>query len=293
MNLHSLRVFYYVATQRSFSLAAHSLFITQPAVSKTIRELENHVGLALLERASKGKVIRLTDAGEMLYAHAKEVFAIEKAAEEALKAHAGLTQGKLTIGASSTIANYWLSSLMATFHQRHAHVSLELIVGNSADIEEALIHCNVDIGFIEGKCTSPDINAKHWIDEPLVLVRANAPASSDVTRQGLEDAMWLVREQGSGTRSVVDDYWKEHNFNVKNLLVMGSNEAIANGVASGLGVALVPEVVAANLIKIGRVEALSARQQWQPKNRPLYSLTYKGRPLSPSATAFLSLLDSK
>jgi DNA-binding transcriptional LysR family regulator len=292
MNLHSLRVFYFVATERSFSLAANSLFITQPAVSKTIRELENQVGLALLERASKGKVIRLTEAGEMLYAHAKEVFAIEKAAEEALKAHAGLTQGKLTIGASSTIANYWLSPLVALFHQRHAPVSLELIVGNSADIEEALIHCNVDIGFIEGKCTSSDISANHWIDEPLVLVHANALATSDLSHQRLEEAMWLVREQGSGTRSVVEAYWREHQLNVENLIVMGSNEAIANGVASGLGVALIPEVVAENLIKIGRINALNAKQKWRPKNRPLYSLTYKDRPLSPSATAFLSLLNS-
>ncbi|MBU2976701.1 LysR family transcriptional regulator [Alteromonas sp. C1M14] len=293
MNLNSLRVFYHVATKRSFSLAAQSLFITQPAVSKSIRELENQTGLALLERAAKGKVIRLTEPGQVLYAHAKEVFAIEKAAEEALKARAGLTQGKLTLGASSTVANYWLTQYMAEFTRQHPDISLELIVGNSADVENALAHCHIDIGFIEGECTRPDIHAKNWLNEPMVLINAAKTNWTSISAQQLNNATWLLRERGSGTRSVVDNYFLQHGLKPQNSIIFGSNESIVNGVANGLGIAIVPQVVAESLIKIGQITPLTVPPQWLPKVRPLFSLTFKGRPLSPSATSFLAQIQGK
>lgn len=290
MNLHSLRVFYHVATKRSFSLAAESLFITQPAVSKSIKELENQMGLALLERAAKGKVIRLTEPGKILYTHAKEVFAIEKAAEEALKAHAGLTQGKLTLGASSTIANYWLTQHMTAFNRKHPDIRLELIVGNSADVEAALTHCQIDIGFIEGESMREDIHAETWINEAMVLINKSDTKWGNISKETFQQATWLLREVGSGTRSVVENYFKQQQFRPDRCVVLGSNEAIVEGVANGLGIAIVPKVAAASLMEIGRVKALISPTQWLPSVRPLYSLTYQGRPLSPSARSFLTQL---
>ena len=148
MNLHGLRVFYTVATQRSFSLAAEALFISQPAVSKAIRELEHIAGLPLLERASKGKTIRLTEAGLALLEHATGIFAIEAAAEQDLKARAGLTRGQLNIGASTTVASYWLTDFLARFHRDHPDIDISLNVANSSHIEQALLKNDIELGWM-------------------------------------------------------------------------------------------------------------------------------------------------
>ena len=115
MNLHSLRVFYTVAKLGSFSGAAEALFISQPAVSKALKEQEHQLNIQLIERASKGRKLTLSEGGQALYDHARSIFAIEKAAIEDIKSRTGLKRGTLVIGTSTTIASYWLPPYLAKF----------------------------------------------------------------------------------------------------------------------------------------------------------------------------------
>src|SRR6266511_96453 len=120
LNLHHLRLFAAVAEKRSFTRAATALNLSQPAISKALGELERQVGLALVDRT--GKVVRLTEAGEALYARARELFGIERAAEQEIRELRGLERGVLRVGASTTIATYLLPPLLGTFRSQHPRV---------------------------------------------------------------------------------------------------------------------------------------------------------------------------
>src|SRR5690242_9690611 len=136
MNLHLLRLFATVAEQGSFSRAASLLYISQPAISKGVQELERQLGTTLLDRSGRG--VALTEAGETLLPHAQHLFAVERAAETALEQLEGLERGQLAIGASSTIGIYLLPPLLGRFRQRYPGIRLFLDIGNTQQIGERL-----------------------------------------------------------------------------------------------------------------------------------------------------------
>ncbi len=140
MNLHALRVFYTVAKLGSFSGAAEALFISQPAVSKALKELEYQLNIQLIERASKGKKLTLSEGGQALFEHARSIFAIEKAAIEDIKSRTGLKRGTLVIGTSTTIASYWLPPYLAKFCAQYPDIKVEVQVANTAQIEHAYLN---------------------------------------------------------------------------------------------------------------------------------------------------------
>src|SRR5690348_4220501 len=143
LNLHHLRLFARVAEEGGFTRAAHSLRLSQPAVSKAVRELEQQTGVPLLERA--GRVTRLTAAGEALFARARELFAVEQSAEEELRALRGLNGGVLRVGASTTVATYLLFPYLARFRKANPRVELRVSSANTRAIARALLERRLDI----------------------------------------------------------------------------------------------------------------------------------------------------
>ena len=138
LNLHLLRVFFTVAELRSFSRAAEALFISQPAVSKAVRELECQIGLPLLERGAGGpksaRGVQLTPDGAAVFEHARGIFALERAAIEDVQARVGLQRGRLRVGASTTVGAYWLPQLLADFVHRHPAVDVQVVQGNTLSL---------------------------------------------------------------------------------------------------------------------------------------------------------------
>lgn len=293
MNLHLLRIFFAVAEHRSFSRAAETLFISQPAVSKAVRELERQLDLALLERDVGGaRGVRPTESGQALLEHARGIFALERAAAEDIRARVGLKRGRLTVGASTTVAGYWLPPYMADFMTGVPSIGLEIQAANTSTVCRALIECQMDLAVVEGAVDDPRILVTHWRDEPLTVIahpRSALARKPKPTLAELNGQIWLTREPGSGTREVTERMAAACRITPARQIIFGSNEGIARAVAGGLGVAMLPARVVKELSAAGAVKELRLPSGPLPP-RPLYLLQLKERPLSPLARAFIDTL---
>lgn len=297
MNLHHLRVFFAVAEHRSFSRAAGALFISQPAVSKAVREFEHQLQLPLLERGGSGargsKGVRLTESGQALFDHARGIFALEHAAAEEVRARIGLKIGRIIVGASTTIAGYWLPPFLATFARQHPAVQIQIRVGNTQAVGQALINCEVDLALVEGAVSDPRIVPTHWRDDRLqIIASANAPLARgrSLRVKELNREIWLLRETGSGTREVTDRLMRAHQIEPERTIELGSNEGIARAVAAGLGIAMLPACVVRELVRMGEVKALPLSRP-PGLMRPLFLLQLKERPSSPLVRGFCETLE--
>lgn len=293
MNLHLLRIFFAVAEHHSFSRAAEALFISQPAVSKAVRELERQLDLALLERDAAGaRGVRPTESGQALLEHARGIFALERAAAEDIRARVGLKRGRLTVGASTTVASYWLPPYVAEFMADLPSTQLEIQAANTRAVSRALIECQMDLAVVEGGVDDPRILATHWRDEPLSVIAHPRSAIARKPRPTLADLngqIWLTREPGSGTREVTERMTAARRIAPERQVIFGSNEGIARAVAGGLGVAMLPACVVKELSTAGAVKEVRLPSGPLPP-RALYLLQLKERPLSPLARAFIDEL---
>ncbi len=297
MNLHLLRIFFTVAEQHSFSRAAESLCLSQPAVSKSVRELEHQLNLPLIERTAGGmtraKGARLTESGQAIFEHARGIFSLERAAIEDVRARIGLKRGRLIVGASTTIAAYWLPAYIAQFTQRFPSIEIEVRVGNTAYISETLIDCNIDVALVESAIDDPRIVATHWHDDELRIIahpNSTLARKRKLSAAHLDEEIWLVRESGSGTREVSERMMQIHNIQPKRQIEFGSNEGIARAVASGLGIAMISTRVVHELLLLNQVKTVRYPHA-HVLLRPLFFLRLRARPLSPLARAFHEILE--
>jgi DNA-binding transcriptional LysR family regulator len=292
LNLHLLRLFAAVARHRNFSRAAAALHVSQPAVSKGVRDFEAQIGSRLLERGGQGGVT-LTEAGNLLMHHAAALFAAERAAEEELAALRGLHRGSLSVGASTTIATYQLPPFLGAFHKRYPGVELRLTSGNTRAIAELLSLRELDIALVEGPVEEPGIEVRPWREEEMVLIAAPdhplSRAKAPIATKAFTDEIFLVREPGSGTREVVLAALKVHRIVPRSILEVGSTEAIKQIVAGGFGLAIVSAAAAADQIALGKLGIL--KPQNFAVSRSLTRLSLPARQHSPAAAAFDALLD--
>jgi LysR family transcriptional regulator, transcriptional activator of the cysJI operon len=293
MNLHLLRVFLAVAERRSFSRAAEQLFISQPAVSKGVQALEAELDLALIERGiGSGKGVRLTESGVALADHARGIFALEKAATEEIRARVGLKRGRLLIGASTTVAGYWLAPYLKALMSLLPDIDVRVRMGNTDVITQALIACDIDLALVEGVVTDARVDSEHWRNDPLQVVvhpHAEFLQREQPRLRDLDEQVWLVREAGSGTHQVAERIMLENNIRPMRTIEIGSNEGIARAVAEGLGIAILPQRVVRELTAIGEIRSLDFPELFV-LTRPLFLLQLKERPMSPLVRAFCQVL---
>ncbi len=289
MNLHHLRVFAAVAEHGGFSRAAIALRLSQPAVSKTVQELERQIGLALFDRA--GRSPRLTDAGETLLGRARELFGVERVAEEELGALRGLERGILRVGASTTVATYFLPQLLARFHQQHPGVTLRVLSANTRAIARRLVEGRLDIALVEGPVSHERISVIPWREDELVVI---APATHWLVRKrhvvadDLQGEPFILREPGSGTRAVAEAALAKHGIHPSATVQFGSTEAIKQAVAAGLGLAVVSRAAAADQLALGYIAVVPL--SGVSFRRALTELRLTGRSASATTVAFRALL---
>jgi len=292
LNLHLLRMFATVVRCGSFSKAADILNISQPAISKGVRDFELQVGCRLLNRSPKGVVP--TPEGLALSRRADALFAVERAAEEELSALRGLHNGSLRIGASTTIATYMIPRYLGAFHRAYPGVDIHLISANTRDIAEQMVEHEIDIGLVEGPVDDKNLIAEPWRTDVMKLIAAPdhafAMASEPIDPKRLETEVLIVREPGSGSREVVAQALAAHGIEPLRTLEIGSTAAIKQVVAAGLGVSIVSVVTVEDQVRLGRLKVLDL--DGMTIERTLWQLTMPGRVAMPAARAFeKTLLD--
>lgn len=215
-----LKVFYSVAQNLSFTKAGNELFITQPAVTKQINELEHQLQTRLFNR--HGNSISITPAGQILFRYAEQIFRLYGQLENELAQLADVTQGNLNIGASTTLATYVLPRILALFKKRHPDIQIRFINGNSDFIEQQIITEKLDIALVEGVSNHPQIHYDPFVKDEIVLVaRSNAPfvTAKEMKPEQLLKIPLVIREQGSGTLEVVQRALAEVNIKAKDLVI--------------------------------------------------------------------------
>ncbi|WP_035672325.1 LysR family transcriptional regulator [Flavobacterium sp. 83] len=225
-----LKVFFTVANRLSFTKAATELFITQPAISKHIQELEEQYKIKLFER--NGSKISLTNAGEVLLEHTKNIFEVYREIDFDMSALINQQKGLLRLGASTTISQYIIPPLLARFHQKLQDIKVNLLNGNTEQIEKALLNKEIEIGIVEGQSKNQSIKYTEFLKDELVLVCNSTNPLRNKERATLEDLKklrFVTREQGSGTLEVIEHALKPFGINLWQLKIemqLGSPESI-------------------------------------------------------------------
>ncbi len=225
-----LKVFFTVAIRLSFTKAAKELFITQPAVSKHIQELEEQYKIKFFDR--NGSKISLTKAGELLLQHTKNIFEVYREIDFDLSALINQQRGLLRLGASTTISQYIIPPLLARFHQKLQEISINLLNGNTEQIENALLNKEIEVGIVEGQSKNQSIKYTEFLKDELVLVCNSNNHLIQMETIGLEDLKsmrFVMRERGSGTLEVIEYALKSFGIILSQLTIemqLGSTESI-------------------------------------------------------------------
>jgi len=289
INLHHLRLFTAVVDQGGFTKAAQALHLSQPAISKSLNELERQLHLKLLDRS--GRSIRLTDAGRLLHARGRELFGVERIAERELRELRGLKRGALRVAASTTIATYMLPPVLGRFRTRHPAVRLRIASANTRTVLKMLLESRVDVALVEGPISHPRVEVRPWMQDELVVIAPphHPAAARPVEIHELPSFPFLVREPGSGTRVVGQRALARHGVRLTNTMRIGGTEAIKQAVASGLGLAIVSRAAAADQIALGRIAVVSVVDL--VINRTLTQIKLRDRLPSGTARELELLLD--
>lgn len=225
-----LKVFFTVANRLSFTKAAKELFITQPAISKHIQELEEQYKIKFFER--NGSKISLTNAGELLLKHTKNIFEVYREIDFDMSALINQQRGLLRLGASTTISQYIIPPLLARFHQKLQEIKVNLLNGNTEQIEKALLNKEIEIGIVEGQSKNQSIKYIEFLKDELVLVCSSKNPlinKEQLSQEDLKSMRFVMREQGSGTLEVIEYALKPFEINLSHLTIemqLGSTESI-------------------------------------------------------------------
>lgn len=225
-----LKVFYTVALRLNFTKAATELYITQPAVSKHIQELEETYKTKLFER--NGSKIALTPAGKILLQHTKNIFEIYREIDFDMSSFRNERQGLLRLGSSTTISQYIISPVLARFHQKQQDIKVNLLNGNTEQIENALINKEIEIGIVEGQSKNQSIKYVPFIKDELVLVcntKNPLVKQNEISLKDLKSMKFITRERGSGTLEVIEYALKQVGVKLTDLQIemqLGNTESI-------------------------------------------------------------------
>jgi len=264
-----LQVFHTVARLLSFTKAAETLHMTQPAVTFQVRQLEEHFNTRLFDRTHNR--ISLTEAGRAVFASAERIFELYAEMENAVREITGTVSGALTIGASTTIAEYMLPPLLGDFKERYPDIVIHLKVANTEGIVSMVENNTIDLGVVEAPVSNKNLVVEVCKQDQLFAIVPPGHPLADQETVDLTQLLrhpFICREEGSGTREVIVDYLQvQHDcsatFNIA--MELGSPEAIKGAVEAGMGVSVVSGTTIRKELKLGTLVALRLDP---PLNRP-------------------------
>ncbi len=250
-----LKVFHTVARLLSFTKAAEALHMTQPAVTFQVRQLEEYFNTRLFDRTHNK--VNLTPAGERVAEFAERIFDLYSEMENSVRDLTGEISGALTVGASTTIAEYMLPALLGEFKIRYPDINLRLKVSNSEGIVSMVEHNVIDLGVVESPVSNKNLIVEVCHDDRLVVIAAPdhelAQRGGKVRARDIVKYPFVSREEGSGTRDVIIQYLIDHKVNPTEMnfsLELGSPEAIKGAVEAGMGITIISRSIIGKELKL-------------------------------------------
>ncbi|MWV46942.1 LysR family transcriptional regulator [Paenibacillus sp. HJL G12] len=285
----TLKVFVTVAEQRNFSQAAKLLNLSQPGVSLHIRNLENELGAKLMHRTPK--LVKLTEAGEILFGKAQQILALYEEAKQDIHMLRDEVTGSLSMGASFTIGEYILPRVLAEYAQQYPLVDVQVHISNSDNILQDIRAGRFHIGLVEGQVDAKDLQVTTFMKDEMVLIASpDHPLSSGkaVDLSQLQGQIWVMRETGSGTRTYSDRLIQDGGLSVKRSFVFNSSQGVKEAAACGLGIALLSRWVVRKELESGELREVPIRGM--QISRDLSLLQSKDEPAVMAVLKFIQAL---
>lgn len=289
LNLHQLATFQVVAKHCSYVRAAEELHFSQPAVSAQIRQLEETLGVKLFDQI--GRKTHLTQAGEELYRYSQRIFSVIEETWETMEALRSPHYGRLSVGADTTVGTYVIPDLLGKFHRSYPEVEITLEVVNRSALVDALLNNRVDLAVMGRVPDEVAVTIEPFKPNELVLIAApthRLAGRENVPFEELAREHFLMREIGSGTRATLEAVFQEEGLPLLVSMQVGNNSAIKQGVAAGLGIALISHAALEMELETRRlvildVEGFPIMRQWR-------IVHLKEKHLSATARAFKAFL---
>jgi len=256
-----LQVFFTVARLLSFTKAAESLHMTQPAVTFQVRQLEEYFNTRLFDRTHNR--INLTEAGSRVYIYAEQIFELYGEMENSVREMTGEMSGSLTIGASTTIAEYMLPSLLGDFKIRYPDINIHLKVSNTDGIVSMVENNTIDLGVVEAPVGNKNLVVEECKPDHLVAIVPPGHPEADrefLTFKDLVKYPFICREEGSGTREVINEYLTSVSNGPDDLKIsmeLGSPEAVKGAVEADMGISVVSMATIQKELKLGTLVAIN------------------------------------
>ena len=253
-------MFYTVARQLSFTKAAEQLFMTQPAVTFQVKQLEEHLNARLFERSHGG--ITLTSTGKLVMEYAERILGLSAEMDKRVGELTGAISGPLLLGASTTIAEFILPRVLGEFKAHHPQVQTHMTVANSEIIENHVAEHVIDLGLIESPSRRPGLHIEVCCEDELVMICApgyKLAGLKSVTPQQIAGEPFISRESGSGTRDFSDNYFQQSGILPEDLNIvmeLGSPEAVKGVVETGIGIAIMSRATVAKDLRLGSMVAI-------------------------------------
>lgn len=289
LNPTHLRTLQEIVKRGSFSRAADNLRLTQPAVSLHIRQLEQRVGLPVLERV--GKRAFPTRAGEILLEHAARVFRELGAAAEALYRLRGVVAGRIRLGTGATASIHLLPPLLRRLRGRHPELELIVVTGNAPDMARAVVNNELDVAIVTLPVTARHIVVSSIYHDPLLAIAPPGPRwrpRRPVTAAELARHPLILYEPGGTIRRVIDEWFHRAGVTPRVAMELGNEEAIKKLVGAGLGLSIIPAIATRTEARAGTLVALRLDP---PLARRLGVVRRRDKPMSPALAVFCKALD--
>ena len=288
MNLHQLRVFCEVAEASNFSTAAGKLHLTQPAVTLQIKNLEDFYEMKFFERI--GKKVLLTDEGKVLFDLATQILTLSRQAEEALADLKGLSRGAIRIATSYSFADYYLPSLLKTFHENYPKISIKVSAGNTSEIIEDTLHFKNDVAFVAYHAGNTKLVVREFVNDILLAIvpkQHKLAGRESITLNELNGEPLILREPGSSERRKVDETFRKRRISPLIILESASTSTIKKMVESGAGIAILSSQVVKKDVKANAFQALPFTEV--EMTHKFYLIYHKEKYLSRALKAFVDV----
>lgn len=290
MNFTHLHAFYSVALAGSISGGAERMNVSQPAVTREIKDLELRIGSALFDRRPRGVV--LTEAGQLLLRYAEQIFSTALTAERELRSLNDLSAGHLDITASGTLGVYWVPRLLADFIGNYPGITVNLAISNSQIVQSSVEAGSFGLGFVEGHYDQERFDALPLGNDEIVVVRAKYAQErpTTMTAQDVLSSKLIMREAGSGVREAVEHAFAKLEMVVAPRLCVSNTESIKRLLYdTPESLSFLSRLSVADELATGRLEIITVPDL--TIGRSLHVLWRKGRSLSRAATLFKKMVE--